>query len=182
MKRLKFLSKLTLVGGLFWAIPGCPPQNNGNNDDGNDGRFDTPTRSSTIALTSDDRFAVVVNRETDSVAILEVRDANKNDTANLLAELAVGDEPRNVALLPDDSTAFVTNTASGTVSVIALDADNGFSVTDDIAVGTEPRGCAVTPNGTRLYVANHTNKTVSVINTDTLAVIATINLPGFPQA
>ncbi len=182
MKRLKFLSKLTLVGGLFWAIPGCPPQNNGNNDDGNDGRFDTPTRSSTIALTSDDRFAVVVNRETDSVAILEVRDANKNDTANLLAELAVGDEPRNVALLPDDSTAFVTNTASGTVSVIALDAENGFSVTDDIAVGTEPRGCAVTPNGTRLYVANHTNKTVSVINTDTLAVIATINLPGFPQA
>ncbi len=44
------------------------------NPPGGIGRLTTPSRSTSIALTADDRYAVVANRETHSVAVIEVRD------------------------------------------------------------------------------------------------------------
>jgi len=41
-----------------------------------------PTRSTTIALTSDERRLVIVNREANSVSIIEVKDANGNDVGS----------------------------------------------------------------------------------------------------
>lgn len=177
-------------------LTGCPPQadNGGNNDDdvppvddvddepAPPRKFAGPTRSSTIALTSDDRFLVVANRDSDSVSIVEVRDANGADVANLIVELGVGVEPRYVAITPDDQLAFVTNAITSTVSVIALDGDKAFRVIDEINVGTEPRGCAVTPNGKFLFVANHTSDSVSVINIETLQVIEEVIVGGNPTA
>src|SRR5262245_51153265 len=43
-----------------------------------------PTRSTTIALTPDETRLVVVNREANSVSIIQVKDANGNDVANKL--------------------------------------------------------------------------------------------------
>ena len=125
-------------------------------------RFTMPTRSTSIALTSDDRRLVVVNRQTNSVSVLEVRTTLGLDTANKLAEVPVGQDPRCVAINPEDTTAYVTNAVSGTVSVIELGADNSLEVVSEIAVGSEPRGCALTPNGLRLFVANH-SKQVQVV-------------------
>ena len=79
-----------------------------------------PTRSTTIALTSDETRLVVVNREANSVSIIRVKDANGNDVANKLAEIGVGQEPRCVAVHPTDRAAYVTNGISGTVSVVDL--------------------------------------------------------------
>ena len=81
---------------------------------------DGPTRSTTIALTSDETRVVVVNREANSVSIIRVKDANGNDVANKLAEIGVGEEPRCVAVHPTDRVAYVTNGISGTVSVVDL--------------------------------------------------------------
>jgi YVTN family beta-propeller protein len=120
----------------------------------------TPTHSTTIALTSDETRLVVVNREANSVSIIQVKDANGNDVANKLAEIAVGQEPRCVAVHPTDRAAYVTNAISGTVSVVDL--VQGREV-QRIRVGTEPRGCALTPDGSLLYVANHTEGTVSIL-------------------
>ena len=54
-----------------------------------------------------------------------------HDTANLLAEVAVGNEPRFVALNPDDQEAYVTNALGGMVSVVALSGPVGtFDATD----------------------------------------------------
>ncbi len=142
--------------------------------------FATPTRSSSLALTSDDRALVVVNRETDSVAVLRVRDAAGADLFAKLDEVPVGQDPRSVALTPDDARAFVTNAASGTVSVIELDAP--VRVIAEIPVGTEPRGIAATPSGARFFVANHTAGTVSVIDADSLQVIDTVTVGGNPSA
>jgi YVTN family beta-propeller protein len=167
---------ILVLGILVLALAGCNGEENGGAG-GKIGRFTTPTRSTSIALTSDDRWLVVANRETNSVSVIEVRDARGQDVANKLAEITVGIEPRYVALHPDDTEAYVTNSVSGTVSVISLDGADAFTVVAEIPVGIEPRGCAVTPNGTRLYVANHTSGTVSVINTATRAVIETITLP-----
>ncbi|MGH8651934.1 MAG: hypothetical protein ACREYE_07000 [Gammaproteobacteria bacterium] len=77
--------------------------------------------------------------------------------------------------------AFVTNSATGTVSVIERKGA-GFAVTEEIPVGTEPRGCALTPDGKLLYVANHTEGTVSVINANSNKVIDTVQLGGNPFA
>ena len=122
----------------------------------------SPTHSTTIALTSDETRVVVVNREADSVSIIRVKNANGNDVANKLTEIAVGQEPRCVAIHPTDRAAYVTNGITGTVSVIDL--VRGREV-QQIKVGTEPRGCALTSDGSLLYVANHTEGTVSILVT-----------------
>src|SRR5438128_3539452 len=119
-----------------------------------------PTSSTTIALTSDETRLVVVNREANSVSIIQVKDANGNDVANKLAEIAVGQEHRCVAVHPTDRAAYVTNGITGTVSVVDLVLGREVQ---QIQVGTEPRGCALTPDGSLLYVANHTEGTVSIL-------------------
>jgi DNA-binding beta-propeller fold protein YncE len=119
-----------------------------------------PTRSTTIALTSDETRLVVVNREANSLSIIQVKDANGNDVANKLTEIAVGQEPRCVAVHPTDRAAYVTNGITGTVSVVDLVLGREVQ---QIQVGTEPRGCALTPDGSLLYVANHTQGTVSIL-------------------
>jgi len=91
-------------------------------------RLATPSRSTTIALTSDDRRVVTVNRETHSLSVLEVRDQHGLDTATLLAEVSVAHEPRFVALSPDDQEAYVTKALDGTVAVVSLLGSDAFRV------------------------------------------------------
>ena len=145
--------------------------------------FPTPTRSTNIALTSDDRKLLVVNRESDSLSIIEVRNADGADRREKLAEITVGKEPRCVAIHPDDSEAYVANAVSGTVSVIALVGPNKYTVVDEIKhVGTELRGCALTSNGQVLYVANHTEGNVTAINPTNRNIIRKIGVGGNPTA
>jgi YVTN family beta-propeller protein len=145
------------------------------------GRSLTPTRSTTVALAKKDSLLLVVNRETNSLAVLQVR-KKKQDTKTLLAEVGVGVDPRCVAVDAKGTVAFVTNAASGTVSVVSLVGSPAFNVVAEIVVGTEPRGCALTPNGKLLFVANHTSGTVSVIDTATRAVVDTVEVGGNPWA
>ena len=184
---LYFVALGTLVGALM--ISGC-----GDDDDTTPppgvtvppppptpSRLATPSRSTSIALTSDDRFVIVANRETNSVAVIEVRDPQGKDVANKVTEIAVGQEPRYVAVSPDNREVYVSNTVSGTVSVVSL--SETVSLVKEIPVGTEPRAIAVTPNGTRLYVANHTDGTVSVIDVAARQVIGDpVQVGGNPAA
>jgi YVTN family beta-propeller protein len=130
-----------------------------------------PTRSSPIAITSDDRFVWSVNPDNNSVSVFNVA----NDQNQRVAVIPVGREPQCVAITPNDAKVYVTNMASGTVSVI-----NAASrrVVKTIRVGTEPFGCALTPDGRRLFVANQSSDNVSVIDTSTDAVIRTIRGVG----
>ena len=138
-----------------------------------------PTRSTTIALTSDETRVVVVNREANSVSIIKVKNANGNDVHRKLAEIGVGEEPRCVAVSPNDRLAFVTNGISGTVSVVNLVQNR---VVKEIKVGTEPRGCALTADGSLLYVANHTEGTVTIIDTTSRTVAGVVQVGGRPLA
>src|SRR5262249_15489377 len=105
------------------------------------------TCSSTIAISPDDRFVWVVNRDNNSVSVLGVG----NDVNQRVAEIPVGVEPRNIAITPDGRKVYVTNMVSGTVSVINTHSGRVFRV---ILVGTEPYGVAVTPDGSKVYVSN----------------------------
>lgn len=147
-------------------------------------KFPIPSRSTSILLSRDDSWLFVVNRETNSLSLIRVRGSKSpiTDTAVKLAEVVVGQEPRCVALHPKQHEAYVTNTVSGTVSVIDVSEPTEAAVVAEIAVGTEPRGCALSPSGRRLFVANHTAGTVSVIDTTTRTVTNTVNIGGKPQA
>jgi YVTN family beta-propeller protein len=71
--------------------------------------------------------------------------------------------------------AYIPNTDSDTVSVIATDI---HAVIDTIPVGKSPRGIVITPDGTEVYVVYGTNEEgISVIATDNHKVIATIPIP-----
>ena len=136
-----------------------------------------PTHSSPIALTSDDRFVWSVNPDNDSVSVFEVA----NEANRKVAEIKVGREPWCVAIKEernrghDEIIAYVTNMASGTVSVID---GQRYKVIETIQVGDEPFGCALTPDGKRLYVSNFSSDSVSVINTQSYRVIRTIEGMG----
>jgi YVTN family beta-propeller protein len=148
------------------------------------------TRSSPIAITSDNKYVWSVNPDNDSVSVFRVaKDKNKK-----VDEIKVGKEPWCVALTPgrphrddgrkpkeddddkdNDVKAYVTNMVSGTVTVINADQRKVIAT---IKVGAEPFGCALTPDGRTLYVANQSSETVSVIDTEHDHVIATIKDVG----
>jgi YVTN family beta-propeller protein len=142
-------------------------------------RFVDPTASQPLALTARGEFLAVANPDSDSVSFFDVRGG-----ANVrIAEVPVQDEPNGVAFLPDGSKAYVTNTASGTVSVVPVAPASGApsAPSAQIPVGVEPYGLAMAPNGTRLYVSNARSSTVSVIDTATDAVIQTIAVGPEPR-
>ena len=112
----------------------------------------SPTRSGPIAITSDNRFVWSVNPDNNSVSVFNVA----NGLNQKVAEIPVGREPWNVAITPNNAKVYVTNMASGTVSVINAAT---WQVFKTIEVGTEPFGCALTPGGDRLYVANQSSNT-----------------------
>lgn len=147
-----------------------------------------PTRSTTIAITNDGTRLVVANRETNTVSIIRVGRQQQtlfqgtiivDVPPDKLGEVAVGPEPRCVAVSPDDSEAYVTSSGNGTVSVINLLGTP--TVSAEILVGTELRGCALTPNGTRLYVADFTGKVVE-IDPSTRAIVRALDVGGHPEA
>ncbi|MEE9344568.1 MAG: hypothetical protein V3U88_03070 [Methylococcales bacterium] len=139
----------------------------------------TPTRSTNIDLDRRGRTLINVNHETNSVSVFSVSNSNEQPLQKV-AEIPVGIEPICVAI--DTREAYVTNSASGTVSVISLFGAKANTVIKTIQVGNEPRGCALTPKGSLLYVANHTDSTVSVIDTNSKSVVDTVRLAGNPTA
>ena len=124
-------------------------------------RFAGPTRSASIAITSDDRRVVVANQEADTVSVIEVKNKQGQDVFTLLAEIPSWKDPRSVAITPDDREAWVTNAASGTVQVLNL---KTYQIVATLQTGPEPRGVALTPNGKKAYVASLTGNTVAVFD------------------
>ncbi|WFB09936.1 beta-propeller fold lactonase family protein [Streptomyces sp. LX-29] len=120
--------------------------------------------------------------ETPGTRSLAIRDTDAAvNRLSLMADpvtVTVGTGPASIAFRPDGLRAYVTNSGSGTVSVIDP-ATNTVSAT--VTVGTGPWGVAVHPDGTRAYVTNSTAGTVSVINTATNTVTATVTVGTTPR-
>src|SRR5262245_38141360 len=139
-------------------------------------RFSGPTSSQPLALSADDAFLIAANPDNDSVTLFSVG----SGVELRLEELKVGQEPNGVAMQPDRTRAYVANTVSGTVTVLAVNTAAPYlQKVTDIQVGTEPYGLALTPNGRKLYVTNARSNSISVINTATNQVLKTIQDVGF---
>lgn len=173
---------LTLLGLCGW-LGACASDNS---NVGNSGFFGTnnspvvanfPSKSGTIQIDNSERFIAVLNastiESTGSISFFQVKDANGNDNFVKVGQVAVGNHPESVSVLPDGTRAYVSNGADNSVSVIDL---TQMRVMATIPVGGEPRGTALTPLGTRLYVANHSDGTLSVIDTSNNTVINTVTL------
>ena len=84
----------------------------------------------------------------------------------------------DVAFNPNTGCVYVTNQASGNVSVV------NCATSGTITVGSEPLGVAVNPNTNRVYVANVSTTTyrgaVTVINGATNAIVADIDVEPRP--
>ena len=174
MSKVKYVEWIGIVG-LVLTVSACGG-GGGGYDDGNNGGGGNQallkeSHSSPIALTGDNNYVWSVNPDADSVSVMDV----SGDKNQKVAEVPVGDEPRCIAITPDNKKAYVTNALSGSVSVI--DAAT-YKVLKTISVGTEPFGCALTFDGAKLYVANLFSNNVSVISTATDTVSKTIEGVG----
>lgn len=85
-----------------------------------------------------------------------------------LADLAGDGGLRAIAITPDGTRAYATNSLTNTVT--ALDLQNVEAI-GTFSVGLEPVAISILPDGTRAYIANHGGDDVSVFGT----------LPGSPD-
>ena len=84
------------------------------------------------------------------------------ETNTVIASVPVGNTPWGVAVNPDGTNVYVTNSADDNVSVINT---TNNTVTATVNVGDSPWAVAVNPEGTNVYVTNYLSNNVSVINT-----------------
>lgn len=92
--------------------------------------------------------------------------------------ITVGKYPTAVAVTPDGTRAYVTNSVSDTVSVI----DTATNTVDGTPIPTEdPIGVAVTPDGSRVYVTNEAIDKVTVFDTADNSILDTISVGTYPH-
>ncbi len=83
-----------------------------------------------------------------------------------------------VAVSPDGKRVYVTNTSSGTVSVVDVDSvARTWTLNRRVTVGSMPVGVSVSSDSSRVYVANSNGASLSVINTGNF-VVTPLSLPG----
>ncbi len=107
-----------------------------------------------------------------SLARASVHSASPAATA-----VGVGTLPTGVAVT--NSTAYVADSQSNTLSVVSLGASP--AVTAIVPVGRFPDAVALSPDGTRAYVANLSDGTLSIVNTATSQVIKTVKVGRDPD-
>ncbi len=72
---------------------------------------------------------------------------------------------------------YTANIGSGTATVLNREAGN---VDTHIATGEGAEGIALTPDGREVWVSNRADDTVSIIDSETLAVVDSFRVEGFP--
>jgi YVTN family beta-propeller protein len=109
------------------------------------------------------RDVYVANSGSGTVSVIN------SSTNAVVAAVAIGKEPVDVAITPDGRYAWVVDGSGNSVYVI--DTKTRAVVQGPIAVGKAPRGIAITPNGGRAYVTNSGDDTVTVLNTATFGPV-----------
>ncbi|HWP28487.1 MAG TPA: hypothetical protein VNM50_03010, partial [Chloroflexota bacterium] len=115
----------------------------------------------------------VANSSAGTVSVVD------GDTNMIVATVAVGAGPRDVALNPTLNRIYVSNAGATGNTVSVLDgATNAVLAT--VPVGSRPGALAVNPTTGRVYVANQGANTITVLDGATNAVLATIPVSGSP--
>ena len=108
--------------------------------------------------------------------------ASTTEIPELVATIDVGrgTTPYGIAVTPDGSKVFVSNSTARSVSVIDT-ATRTVTNTITSNIGRSPVGIAISPSGTTAYVGNYTDGTITQINVATGVTSATRIVPaGLP--
>ena len=119
--------------------------------------------SSAIAITADGTTLLVVNPDSNSLTLVDAA------SHVVVAELAVGVDPRTVAVDDVGQRAYVANRGSDSVSVVDLATNQ---VVTQVSVGRQPYGVVVSPDGDWLCVAEQGADQVRVLDAATLASLS----------
>lgn len=153
-----------------------------------DGTFTYTPNQALAASGGVDTFEVTIDDERRSMFLSDATGVHVNFfgrtgtvtvpvTVNVVAGshvvVGVGSGPQAIAVHPQDSRAYVANSAGDTISVIDTDTRTEIATID---MPGHPIGLVVSPDGERLYVTNHRANNVAVVDTMTREVIATVSL------
>jgi len=98
--------------------------------------------------------------------------------------IPAGQQPSGVAALVQNGrgTAYVSNSASGTITVLGYQPGYGplVDAPSTVVVGGQPTGIAVSPRGDRAYIADNQRDLLLVMDTNSRSVIASIPVPDGP--
>ncbi|MEZ4239720.1 MAG: hypothetical protein R3F59_26900 [Myxococcota bacterium] len=136
----------------------------------------TPTNGAGVALTADGTVAVVANRTSGEITVMDLD--LPNATGAIRVQFAEGDgEPWGAVISADETRAFAILRKSQ--QVVRIDDPRGAASPSgrarrDRRRALRPRDL---PNGTKLYVANWGAGTVTVVDTTTMATHA-VDLNG----
>jgi len=119
------------------------------------GTIDFPGNCVEAVITRDGATLYTSNFRRDLVEVIDLA------TRTVVAEIAVGSNPKTMALAADERTLYVSNWSSNDVSVVDL--VDRVEVRR-LSVGHHPRGIAVTAGGV-LIVGNHADHTLSFFDT-----------------
>ncbi|HYV82627.1 MAG TPA: YncE family protein, partial [Pyrinomonadaceae bacterium] len=112
-----------------------------------------PTRT---VLQDDNKYLWVSNEGAESgVTVIDTV------SGKIAATLKTGRGPHEITFTPNDSTAFVTNKADGTLSVIDI---QKLAVVKNIPIGSQPVSLAYSPLSKTLYVANEGDGTIAAVD------------------
>jgi DNA-binding beta-propeller fold protein YncE len=186
MKHRGFFSS-SLLALPFIAALGCDgPGNIDPPDPGLTPVLTTTPRSSTVALSDDQKILIMVNQDDGTISIFDTEGLVR--TANL--SLVPGNtttEPWAVVIAPDNKTAFVLLRNTGAVVQISkLDEQNPV-VGVPVLVGSEPTSLVLSPTGDKLYASSFVDGAVYVLQTnvvkknETLRVGEIIEVGGSPR-
>ena len=129
-----------------------------------------------IAVSPDGLFVYVATGYGDGDDALRIIDAQTRD---VVIVGGLGRNPALLALSPDGSRAYVTNTWDETVSVIDTNAQTVIA-TWDVGDPYDPTCIAISPDGAKLYITRATSDTLAVVDTVSGAVIAGPAVGDFP--
>jgi 6-phosphogluconolactonase len=79
-----------------------------------------------------------------------------------ITAIQTGLNPAGIAITPDFSTVFVTNSGGNFVTSYSVNSDGSLVVGSNTVTGVTPMGLTVDPSGTFLFVANRGSNDVSV--------------------
>jgi YVTN family beta-propeller protein len=115
-------------------------------------------------------FAYVTSPGSGTVSVIDT------ETNTVVATVPVGGAPREVAITPDGTHAYVANVVFGGDSNVSVFETATNAVVATVPVEGNPDGVAITPDGTHAYVTIRLgiNGAVSVIATETNTVVATV--------
>jgi YVTN family beta-propeller protein len=125
-----------------------------------------------VSWLSDGRRAVVTVEDSKALLVVDMKRGRVESAIRTNQEVS-----HMVAVSARGDRAYVANIGSGSVSVVDL---ARRSLVTSLATGAGAEGIALSSDGRSLFVTNREADTVSVVDTDTLKVIATIEVPAFP--